>query len=185
MLSIAQLRKGVTLVYNGAPYQVLESTHTKLGRGGGIQQIKMQNLLDGAVINHNFKGNERLEEAQMRNRTASFLYNDAKGWHFMDAANYDQYILTQEKIGTLAKWLKDGMAVSVRFFADTPIAVSLPTHIEVVVSEAEPGLKGDRANPGTKPALTDTGATINVPLFIQTGAKIIVDTRIGEYVKRA
>lgn len=184
MLSIAQLKRGVNFICNGSPYKVLESAHLKMGRGGGIQQVKMQNMIDGSVISHNFKGNDRLDEAEINYQDASFLYSDNLGFHFMNMVTFDQLTLSQAQIGEAADLLSDGLEVVIQLFNSDPIGVNLPPKIEVKIVETDPGLKGDRANPGTKKAIISTGASVQVPLFVNIGDTVAIDTKTKAYVKR-
>lgn len=184
MLPIAQLKKGVIFHWQGSVYKVLDSAHLKMGRGGGIQQVKMQNLLDGSTISNNFKGNDRLEEADVSTAKVNFLYKDGESAHFMDAENFEQYPVPLKMLGKQVDFLKDGQEASAKMLDGKPIEIELPLKLDFKVTETDPGLKGDRTNPGTKQATIETGASVQVPLFIKTGDTVQLDTRNGAYVKR-
>lgn len=185
MLSITQLQPGIAIVWNGKPYQVTESRHSKQGRGAGIQQIKMKSLLDGTIINQNFKGNDMVTEADLARRQAQFLYADAQKAYFMDQESYDQLELDRDSISKVIDYLPEGSVVDVLIYNQKPVSINAPIKVTVTVAQADPGIKGDRSNAGTKAVTVASGATIQAPLFIKTGDKIIIDTRTGTYVERA
>lgn len=184
MYSINDLKPGTKFIFNGAPYQVIRAQHSKLGRGGGILRTKIKNLLDGSTIEKTFAGAEKFEEAQMTARTAQFLYRADDTYHFMDSANFEQFSLDKNQVGQSGKFLKEGGAVDILYYDDAPVNISLPIKIKLKVTYTEPGFKGNTASTVTKPATLETGAELNVPLFIKEGDEIVVDTRTGEYVER-
>ena len=198
MLNINDLKIGTKIIFNGEPFEVRFSQHSKLGRGGGILRAKIKNLRDGGIIEHTFAGKEKIEEAELETKKAQFLYRDppagGDNFHFMDSATFEQFSLSHSQIGDVARFLKDGENVDILYFSaqgrsasggnDEPINVQLPIKIKLEVTYTEPGFKGNTASTVTKPATLETGAQINVPLFIKEGDVIVLDTRTGEYVAR-
>lgn len=185
MLSITQLQSGVAFIWNNKPYIVEEANHSKLGRGGGIQQVKIRSLLDGSTINQNFKGNEKFAEADISRRKAQYLYCDKQTYYFMDQENYEQFVLDQKNAGKAIAYLPAGSNLDIIFYNNRPVSLICPIKIVATVKHAEPGIKGDRTSAGTKPVTLETGATVQVPLFIETNDKIIIDTRSGSYVEKS
>lgn len=192
MLSINDLKIGTKVIFNDRPMQVVFFEHSKLGRGGGIMRTKLRNLISGAIIEKTFAGAEKLEEAELETKKAQYLYKDADQYHFMDSANFEQFSLVKNQLGRLADFLKEGGEVDIIYlpageagFDDKPININLPIKISLEVTYTEPGFKGNTASTVTKPAMLETGAQVNVPLFIKPNDKIVVDTRTGEYVERA
>lgn len=185
MLSVTELKTGVTFVHKAAPFQVLTYHHHKMGRGGANIRIKMRNLKTGAVLEGTFKGGDTFEEANLAKRKAQCLYGDAAHVTFMDQETYEQFELDRSIVGDQADYLTGGSEVDVLLFDDQPIGVTLPIKIVLTIAETPPGFKGDTAARSYKPATTETGASVQVPFFIKPGDKIVVDTRTGEYVERA
>jgi len=185
MLSINDLKIGTKIIYNGEPYIVIFAQHSKLGRGGGIQRTKMRNLISGAIIEKTFAGKESLEEAELETKKAQYLYKDNDQYYFMDSATFEQFALDKKQLGRLADFLKEGAEVDIIYFDEKPININLPIKMTFEVTYAEPGFRGNTATNVLKPATLETGAQIQVPLFIKPGDKIVVDTRTGQYVERA
>jgi elongation factor P len=184
MLNINELQPGVCVVLNNKPYQVVEAKHLKMGRGGGIQQVKLKGLLDGSILNQNFKGNDSIEEANLQRRQAQFLYSDNDNAYFMDQETFEQFTLSKDQIGKTLDYLPSNIITDILIYNDKPVSVNPPIKVSIKVSHADPGIKGDRSNAGTKAVTLETGATIQAPLFIKTGENIIIDTRFGTYVER-
>lgn len=185
MLTINDLKIGTKINFEGAPYVVIFSQHSKLGRGGGIMRTKLRNLISGTIIEKTFAGAEKLEEAELETKKAQYLYHDNDQYHFMDSATFEQFSLAKNQLGNLADFLKEGAEVDILYFEDEPINISLPIKIVLEISYTEPGYRGNTASTVTKPATLETGAQVQVPIFIKTGDKIVIDTRTGEYVSRA
>lgn len=185
MLSVTELKTGVTFVHKDAPYQVLSYHHHKMGRGGANIRIKMRNLKTGAVLEETFKGGDSFEEANLAKRKAQFLYGDGDTLTFMDQETYEQFELGRDVVGDQVDYLIDGSEVEVLLFDEKPIGITLPIKIALTIAETPPGFKGDTAARSYKPAKTETGATVQVPFFVKPGDTIIIDTRTGEYVERA
>ncbi len=185
MLTINDLKVGTKINFSGQPYVVLFSQHSKLGRGGGIQRTKLRNLISGTIIEKTFAGAEKLEEAELDTKKAQYLYHDKIGYYFMDAKTFEQFSLAKQQLGRMADFLKEGAEVDILYFDGQAINLILPIKIALEVTYTEPGFRGNTASTATKPATLETGAQVNVPLFIKEGDKIVLDTRTGEYVERA
>lgn len=185
MLTINDLKIGTKVTFEGAPYVVIFAQHSKQGRAGGIMRTKLRNLISGAIIEKTFAGAEKLEAADLQTKKAQFLYKDSSGYHFMKSTDFEQFSLTAEQLSKLADFLKEGEEIDILYYNDLPINVNLPIKIILEVTYTEPGFKGNTASTVTKPATLETGAQVNVPLFIKNGNKIVIDTRTGEYVERA
>ena len=184
MISSNDFRNGVTIVIDGQLWTVIEFLHVKPGKGSAFVRTRLKNVKTGATVERTFRAGEKLERATVDNRDMQMLYNDADGYHFMDTESYENMTLERELIGDPADFLKDGMRVAVQFHDGTPIGVDLPAHVELKVEETDPGFKGDTATGTTKPAKLETGATVAVPLFVNPGDMIRIDTRDRRYIGR-
>jgi elongation factor P len=184
MLSISTIRTGTQLVLKDEPYEVVIAAHHKMGRGGAVLKTKLRNLKTGSVINHTFQGKDSVAEADLDRAQVQYLYCEGDQFNFMDEATYEQFSLSREQLGPKADFLIDGTSVDILKFNDEPIGVDLPIKMTFAVTDAPPGIKGDTAQGGTKTATIETGKKIAVPLFINEGDKIVVDTRDGQYVER-
>ncbi|KKQ95186.1 MAG: Elongation factor P [candidate division CPR2 bacterium GW2011_GWC1_39_9] len=184
MYGINDLKTGVTIEIDGAPHVVLSYQHIKMGRGGAVLKAKLKNLLTGSSYETSFKGGEKIQPARLERRSAQFTYADEEGYHFMDNQSYNQFTLSIEDLGTDVNYLKEGEFVDVSYFKDSPINVQLPIKMDFEVILAEKGVKGDTATSASKPVTIETGQVLNVPLFINQGDKIRIDTRTGSYVER-
>ena len=184
MISSNDLRNGVTIVVDGQLWTVIEFLHVKPGKGSAFVRTRLKNVKTGATVERTFRAGEKLERATVDNRDMQMLYNDADGFHFMDTENYENVTLQRDLIGDPADFLKDGMRIAVQFHDGTPIGVDLPAHVELKVEETDPGFKGDTATGTTKPAKLETGASVQVPLFVNPGDLIRIDTRDRRYIGR-
>jgi elongation factor P len=184
MLTINDLRPGLAIIWNSQPHIVIWREHAMMGRGGGFVRTRLRNLISGAVIENTFKGNDRIEEADLQHASAQFLYFDGNNGQFMDTLTFDQFLLSKEQIGENSQFLTESMIVDVLSYDNKPIAITLPIKIELKVTYTEPGFKGNTASATTKPAKLETGAQIQVPLFINQGDTIRIDTRDGTYLER-
>jgi elongation factor P len=184
LISSNDFRNGVTIVIDGQLWTVIEFLHVKPGKGSAFVRTRLKNVKTGSTVERTFRAGEKLERATVDNRTMQMLYNDADGYHFMDAESYENFTLQRDLIGDPADFLRDGMQIDVQFHDGVPIGADLPAHVELVVSETDPGFKGDTAQGTTKPAKLETGATVNVPLFVNPGDKIRIDTRDRRYIGR-
>ncbi|MDO8686829.1 MAG: elongation factor P [Candidatus Berkelbacteria bacterium] len=184
MLNINDLKIGTRIIFNGAPYVVTFSQHSKSGRSGAVLRSKIKNLIDGSTVDHTFAGAEKIEPAELETKKAQFLYKDNENFFFMDSKTFEQFSLSKKQIGDLAKFLKENSNVDLLYFNDAPINIQLPIKMSFKVTYTEPGFKGNTASTVTKPATIETGAEVNVPLFIKENDNIVLDTRTGEYVER-
>lgn len=162
----------------------METQHVKPGKGAAFVRVKLRNLKIGTVQERTFRGDEKIQEAFVDERKLQYHYNSAHLYHFMDQDNFEEIAIPEEIVGEKSKFLKDNLEISAYFYKDDILNISLPNFIEVKITHTEPGIKGDTAKSGTKPAAIETGATIQVPLFVNVGDSIKVDTRTGTYVER-
>ena len=180
----SDIKKGLKFKMDGAPYNVVDFQFVKPGKGTAFTWTKMKNLITGQVLERSFRSGEVLEEVDVETRESSFSYKEGDDFVFMDAETYDQFPVTAEKLGDSAGFLMEGMRCNILFYDGRVITIDLPNFIEVEVTYSEPAVKGDTANNVTKEAKIATGATVRVPLFIDQGTIIRIDTRTGEYVGR-
>jgi elongation factor P len=185
MISSNELRNGITIVVEGQLWTVIEFQHVKPGKGSAFVRTRMKNAKTGSTVERTFRAGEKLERAILDNREMQMLYNDADGYHFMDQETFENVTLQRDLIGPPADFLKDGMVVEVQFHDGVPIGCDLPTHVEIRIETTDPGFKGDTAQGTTKPATLETGAVVNVPLFVNAGDVIKIDTRDRRYIGRA
>jgi len=185
MISSNDFRNGVTILIEGNLWTVIEFLHVKPGKGSAFVRTRLKNVKTGSTVERTFRAGEKLERATVDKRQMSMLYNDADGFHFMDQETFENVTLQRDIIGGPADFLKDGMLVDVQFHGDVPIGVELPAHVELKIVETDPGFKGNTATNTFKPAKLETGATVQVPLFIESGDTIRIDTRDRGYIGRA
>lgn len=185
MLSLSEIKQGKVLKINGEPYMVTKTDHHKMGRGGAVLKIKLRNLINGTVLEKTFQGNDKAEEAETERKKINYMYKDDNEAYFMDNNTYEQFSISLEQIGGKQKFLKEGTDVDVLFFDDKPVAVELPIKIDLKVTSAPPGVKGNSAGNVTKTVELETGASTNVPMFINEGDVIRINTDTEEYVERA
>lgn len=183
-LSINDLRPGVAILFNNQPHIVVWREHAMMGRGGGFVRTRLKNLLNGATVENTFKGNDRIQEADLSRSQAQFLYFEGQDPVFMDMNTFEQMTIPRDQVGDSAQFLKEGQTADILFYEGRPITASPPIKVELAVTYTEPGFKGNTASNTTKPATLETGAQIHVPLFVNTGDVIRVDTRDGSYVER-
>lgn len=184
MISTNDLRTGVTVEIDGAVWSVLEFQHVKPGKGAAFVRTKMKNVATGAVQERTFNAGEKLSKARVENKEMQYLYVSGDFYTFMDNTTYEQMDLTAEQLGDGMKYLTENMNISIQVFDGKVIGVEMPNFVELTITECEPGVKGDTATGGTKPAKVETGAQVKVPFFINEGDKIRIDTRTGEYLSR-
>ena len=180
----SDFRKGLKIQIDGEPYLMVEMNFVKPGKGNALYKCKMRNLIRGTMLDRTYKGGDSLESADVEQTDVQFLYRQGEDYVFMDSTTFEQYEVKTEVAGDAWKYLKDGMTCSVTLFNGLPIILEPPTHVELEVTDCQPGAKGDTATNVTKPAKVETGAEFSVPGFIKIGNVIKVDTRIGEYVER-
>ena len=184
MVSAGDFRNGVTLEMDGNIYQIIEFQHVKPGKGAAFVRTKLKNIINGGVVEKTFRPTEKFPTARIDRVEMQYLYNDGDLYYFMNTENYDQIALNNETIGDALKFVKENEMVKVCSHNGNVFAVEAPLFVELEVTETEPGFKGDTATGATKPATVETGATVNVPLFVEIGDKIKIDTRTGEYLSR-
>ena len=184
-VSSGQFKTGMKVMIDGDPCNMVEVEFVKPGKGQAFTRVRLRNLLTGRIWERTFKSNESAETADVMDRDMEYLYSDGEMWHFMEPESFEQHAADQNAIADCAKWLKEGDKVMVTLWNNNPIAVTPPNFVELEVTETDPGLKGDTAQGGTKPATVSTGAVVRVPLFVNTGDVLRIDTRTGEYVSRA
>ena len=185
MIETGDLRKGITLEIDGTLYTVLEVSHLKLGRGTAQVRMKLRNVRKGDTIERTVQAGERFTRARLDHRDVQFLYREVDHYHFMDTSSYEQLILDSDQLGDVVSYLTDGMIVQLNEYQGEAIGVEIPANVVLRVSSVEFGVKGDTATGAMKRATLETGLVVNVPLFVNEGDKIRVDTRTGEYQERA
>ena len=185
MLGITDLKIGQKIKIGGEPFAVIWNQHSKQARGGGVMKTKLKNLISGAVIERTFQGNEKIEPAEINFRAAQFLYKNGENFEFMDLENFETISLTAEILGDAKNFLLDGADVDLQYFDGRPINIQLKPKLVFEITETEPGAKGNTTGNVTKNARIATGLEIKVPIFIEKGEKIILNTETGEYVGRA
>ena len=183
-LSINEIKSGVTVLVEGQVYLVVDTEHVKPGKGAAFVRAKMRNLKDSSIQERTFRGDEKIEEAFVEEKKLQYLYASGSMYHFMDQDNYEEIAISEEGLGDKRKFLKDNLDVMGYFYKNEILNISLPFFVVYKIAHTEPGVKGDTAKSGTKPAEIETGATIQVPLFIDVGDTIKIDTRTGGYVER-
>ena len=184
MISAGDFRNGVTLEIEGNVYQIMEFQHVKPGKGAAFVRTKLRNIINGGVVEKTFRPTEKFPAARIDRVDMQYLYSDGDLFHFMNAENYDQIALNAEDIGDALKFVKENEMCKVCSYNGNVFAVEPPLFVELEISDTEPGFKGDTATGATKPAVVETGATVYVPLFVEQGDKIKIDTRSGEYLSR-
>jgi elongation factor P len=182
-VSTAEFKKGLKIELDGAPYAIVDFQHVKPGKGGAFVRTKLKHLRLGTVIDNTFRAGEKVELVNFDERRMQYLYRDDR-YHFMDTETYDQIALSAEQVGDARDFLKENTEVEILFIDGSPATVELPNFIELQIAETEPGVRGDTASGGSKPARLETGAVIQVPLFLNVGDVVKVDTRSGDYLGR-
>ena len=185
MISVTELRNGTKVAMDGGLWECLDYQHQKIGRGGAKVVAKFRNLETGTIVERTFNAGEKLQDIFIDYRSMQFLYADGDLYTFMDTETYEQPALSRDQIGEAAKYLKENTEVTVEYYQDKPLKVTLPNIVELLITETDPGVKGDTVSGGSKPATLESGATVNVPLFVEQGEVVKVDTRSGEYLGRA
>jgi elongation factor P len=184
MYSTADFRKGLKIELDGTPYVIADFQHVKPGKGGAFVRTKLKNLVTGRVLDRTFRSGERVKRPDLMEREMQYLYREGDRFCMMDNESYEQLWLTAEQVGEARLYLTENLKVQVLFFYQQPLAVEVPNFVVLEVAQTEPGVRGDTATGGTKPATLETGAVIQVPLFIHAGDRVRVDTRTGSYIER-
>jgi elongation factor P len=183
-VSTNDLKNGMTLDLPEGLFSVVEFPHVKPGKGGAFVRTKLKNVRSGAVIDRTYRADEKLEQAIVEKREMQYLYRDGEQYVFMDNTSYDQLHVEDASLGDAAKFIKEGDSAVLQMYKSEIVGVDLPAAVELTITETEPGVQGDRVSGARKPATVETGLTISVPLFVNTGDKVKVDTRSGEYITR-
>ena len=183
--STNEFRGGLKILLDGDPCAIIENEFVKPGKGQAFNRVKIRNLKSGRVIERTFKSGENVEAADVVEISLQYLYTDGDHWHFMDEKSFEQYAAPREAVGDSANWLKEQDVCTLTLWNGEPLSVSPPNFVVLEITETDPGVRGDTASGATKPARVETGATVKVPLFVNQGERIRIDTRTGEYVARA
>ncbi len=184
-IGINQVKVGITIDIDGTPFVVVGVEHVKPGKGSAFARTKVRNLKNENVIERTFKSDDKIEEAFIEEKTLTYSYHSGDFYHFIDSETYEDLAIEKDKLHESAKFLKDNIEVTVFFYKGELVNVALPNFVTYTITHTEPGIKGDTAKSGTKPATLESGAVIQVPLFIDVGTKVKVDTRTGEYIERS
>ena len=185
MIEAGDLRNGSVFERDGQLYACVGFSHMKMGRGTAQVRARLRNLKTGAITDETFRPEQRFTRVRIDKRNMQYLYNDAGQYHFMDTNTYDQVALLESALGDALRYLKENTEITVLTYEGLPIGVEIPTSVDLQVTRTDPGFKGDTATGGSKPATLETGMTVQVPLFVNEGDRIKVDTRSGEYMERA
>ncbi|MDY6850852.1 MAG: elongation factor P [Thermodesulfobacteriota bacterium] len=185
MYQTSDFRKGLKIEFKGEPYIIVDFLHVKPGKGGAFIRTKLKNMITGRVLDETFRSGEKVGRPDMEEKNMQYLYKDSEGYCFMDNETYEQIFLSEEQFGEAKNFLKENIDVQVLFYNSRPIGLELPTTVNLVVTKSDPGLKGDTASGASKPATLETGLLVQVPLFINEGDVLKIDTRTSEYLERA
>lgn len=185
MYSTADFKKGLKLLIDGQPYSVVDFQHVKPGKGNQFTRTKLKNMISGSNLEKTYKSGEKFEVPDVMNRECNYLYKDDTGYTFMDKENYEQYIMTPDEVGESVNYLTENLEVTILFFNNKAIGVDVPTSVYLVVTQTDPGMRGNTVTGATKPAILETGLQVHVPLHISEGDRLKIDSRTGEYVERA
>jgi elongation factor P len=181
--STAEFKKGMKIELDGEPYSIVDFQHVKPGKGGAFVRTKLKHMRLGKVIDHTYRAGEKVELVDFEEKGMQFLYRDDR-YHFMDVESYEQISLSEDEVGDAREFLKENTEVEILFIDGSPVTVELPNFMELAIAKTEPGVRGDTATGGTKPAELETGAVVQVPLFLNIGDVVKVDTRTSEYLSR-
>ena len=185
MVSAGEFRKGITFEINGEPHVIIDFQHVKPGKGAAFVRTKYKNILTGATREEAFNPNDKFENAHIETKQMQYLYEDGGLYYFMDQETYEQTPLTADQVEDAMQWLRENDVATIKFFKDNAFQVEAPFFVELSIIETEPGVKGDTATNVTKAATVETGATVQVPIFLEEGEIIKIDTRTGDYLGRA
>lgn len=184
MVSAGDFRNGITVEMEGNVYQIIEFQHVKPGKGAAFVRTKLKNIINGGVVEKSFRPTEKFPQARIDRKDLQYLYSDGDLFNFMDTETYDQIALNAEAVGDALKFVKENEMVKICSYNGNVFAIEPPLFVELEITDTEPGFKGDTATGATKPAIVETGAKVMVPLFVENGEKIKIDTRSGEYLSR-
>lgn len=184
MISAGDFRNGITIEMDNSIFQIIEFQHVKPGKGAAFVRTKLKNIISGGVVEKTFRPNEKFPQARIDRNDMQYLYSDGDLYHFMDVNTYEQIALNEDAIGDALKFVKENEMVKICSHNGNVFAIEPPLFVELEITDTEPGFKGDTAQGATKPAVVETGATVYVPLFVEQGDKIKIDTRTGDYLSR-
>jgi elongation factor P len=184
MISTSDFRTGLTVLLDNDVYVIVEFQHVKPGKGAAFVRTKLKNVKSGGVTERTFRAGEKVERAVMDRREMQFLYSSEDDYFFMDNETYDQMTISKEELGADVRYLKENMSIGVLLYEEKIFGIDLPTSVELTVAETDPGIKGDTASGGSKPATLETGLVVQVPFFINVGDTLRIDTRTGVYIER-
>lgn len=185
MYSTTDFRNGLKIEFEGDPYIIVYFQHVKPGKGGAFVRTKLKNLKTGAVLEHTFRSGDKVNKPDLEEREMQFLYREGNAFHFMDTRSYEQIYLDEDHMGDAASYMIENLAVKILFYRGEPIGIDLPIFITLAIAETEPGVRGDTVSGATKTAKLESGAIVHVPLFLNEGDRVKVDTRTGTYIERA
>lgn len=185
MISVSDLRNGTKVAMDGGLWECLDFQHQKIGRGGAKVVAKFRNLETGSIVDRTFNSGEKLQDIFIEGKTMQYLYPDGADFVFMDMESFDQIVLSGVLVGDAAKFMKENTEVEVQMYGEKPLKIILPNQVILKITQTDPGVRGDTVSGGTKPATLETGAVVQVPLFVEQDTEIKVDTRSGEYLSRA
>jgi len=184
LISTSDFRTGLTIEVDGDVFQIVDFQHVKPGKGAAFVRSKLRNVRTGSTVDKTFNPSEKIPKAHIDRRDVQYLYNDGQSYHFMDMETYDQFSMEKEELNDALKYLKENMTIQILMFQEKSIGIDLPNFVELTVVETAPGIKGDTASGGTKPATLETGYVVQVPFFMNEGDVLQIDTRTGHYIKR-
>jgi len=184
MYSTSDFRKGLKIEMEGEPYIIVECQHVKPGKGAAFVKTRVKSLVTGNVLDINFRSGDKVDEPNLEQREMQYLYREGDDYHFMDQQNYEQLVIKKDQLGESADYLQENVSVKILFHNRKPLGAEVPIFVELKVVSTDPGIKGDTASGGSKPATLETGKVVNVPLFINEGDRVKIDTRNGMYVER-
>ncbi len=182
--SMSDLKKGLKVEIEGVPYKIVEYQHVKPGKGAAFVRVKMKSFLDGRVLEKTFHAGDKCEEPNLQEKSMQYLYHDGDHFQFMDVESYEQIALSDDQVGDVAKWMIDGMTVSILFHNNKAISVDVPQVVELKITETPPNFKGDTSSGSKKPATLETGAVIQIPYHVLEGDVVRVNTELGEYIEK-
>ena len=184
MYETGEFRKGLKVEFEGSPYVIVDFQHVSPGKGAAFTRTKMKNLLTGNSIERNIRSGEKVGVPNIEERQYQYMYSDNEGYHMMDQKNFEQIALSDAEVGDRKNFFQEGATISVLFYNEKPIAVEVPTFVALTIVDTQPGLRGDTVSGGSKPAKLETGAVVNIPLHLNEGDKIKIDTRDNSYVEK-
>ncbi len=184
IVSTAEFRKGLKLLIDNEPFIIVDFQHVKPGKGGAFVRTRIKSLVSGNVLERTFRSGDKVEVPDVEEKEVQFMYKEADTYHFMDVQTYEQFAVDEKSLGDAKNYLKEELVISLSFYKGSPIGVSLPNFVDLRIAKTEPGIKGDTAQNATKPAQMESGYVLQVPLFLEEGEVIKIDTRSGQYIER-